>query len=212
MNREEFRKQVTKFMADNQFDPLLDALCASDGIQTMGKQTFERVNKRIRTFLEKAPEELEEQVEEALTELDEYSFEKYMDDFRINFAVFEYTAIQPALELSEEIIYKNFICFAAREAITLENPKVTEKSIEIFKGLASALFDGILGIAFDGYIPEGVPSEVAQIIRGIAGNGVIIPGDSFMEFLKEMAGNEDDDGEDEGDESQSFRIFGEYTN
>lgn len=212
MNREEFRNQVTKFMADNQFDPLLDMLCSAEEIREIGKETFDDVNKSIRVFLANAPEDLEEQVEEALTELDEYSFEKYMDDFRINFAVFEYTAIQPALELSEEIIYKNFICFAAREAITLDNPKVTEKSIEIFKGLASALFDGILGIAFDGYIPEGVPSEVAQIIRGIAGNGVIIPGDSFMEFLKEMAGDEDDDGEDEGDESQSFRIFGEYTN
>ena len=34
---------------------------------------------------------------------------------------------------------------------------------------------------------------MAQVIRGIAGNGVIIPGDSFIEFLKEMAGDEEDD-------------------
>ena len=209
MNREEFRHQVTKFMADNQFDPLLDMLCSAEVIRKIGKETFDDVNKRINIFLANAPEDLEEQVEEALTELDEYSFEKYMDDFRINFAVFEYIAIQPALELSDEIIYKDFICFAAREAITLDNPKVTEKSIEIFKRLANALFDGIISIAFDGYIPEGIPSEVAQIIRDIAGNGVIIPGDSFMEFLDEMA-EEDYDGEDE-DESGSFRASGEYT-
>ena len=209
MNREEFRHQVTKFMADNQFDPLLDMLCSAEVIRKIGKETFDDVNKRINIFLANAPEDLEEQVEEALTELDEYSFEKYMDDFRINFAVFEYIAIQPALELSDEIIYKDFICFAAREAITLDNPKVTEKSIEIFKRMANALFEGILSIAFDGYIPEGIPSEVAQIIRDIAGNGVIIPGDSFMEFLDEMA-EEDYDGEDE-DESGSFRASGEYT-
>lgn len=209
MNREEFRHQVTKFMADNQFDPLLDMLCSAEVIRKIGKETFDDVNKRINIFLANAPEDLEEQVEEALTELDEYSFEKYMDDFRINFAVFEYIAIQPALELSDEIIYKDFICFAAREAITLDNPKVTEKSIEIFKRMANALFEGILSTAFDGYIPEGIPSEVAQIIHDIAGNGVIIPGDSFMGFLDEMA-EEDYDGEDE-DESGSFRASGEYT-
>ena len=44
MNREEFRNQVTKFMADNQFDPLLDMLCSAEEIREIGKETFDDVN------------------------------------------------------------------------------------------------------------------------------------------------------------------------
>ena len=159
MNREEFRNQLTQFMSDNKFTHLIDEICAAEEIRSIGKEIYDNFSKCITLFLSKAPEDLCDQVTEALVELDEYSFEVFMEDFRVNLENYEYNAIQPALALSDKRVCKDFICHAAREAITIDNPRLIKKATEIFENMANLAFNALVGVAFDGYIPAEVEED-----------------------------------------------------
>ena len=209
MRSDEFRSMVIKFMAEKKFDRALDSLCAAEEIRTIGKEYYDMLTKRVTVFLSKTPEVLEEQVARAKQELDDYSFERFMGDFKFSYAVFLFSTLQPVLSLSEEESYKKVICDAVWKTITAENPETIQNATEILKSMTSSMFEEFLSIAFDGYIPDDVPVEVAETIQHVAGGHVIIPGESFMAYLKEMAREE---GSDTEDEAPGFPIIGEYYN
>lgn len=193
MRSDEFRSMVIKFMAEKKFDRALDSLCAAEEIRTIGKEYYDMLTKRVTVFLSKTPEVLEEQVARAKQELDDYSFERFMGDFKFSYAVFLFSTLQPVLSLSEEESYKKVICDAVWKTITAENPETIQNATEILKSMTSSMFEEFLSIAFDGYIPDDVPVEVAETIQHVAGGHVIIPGESFMAYLEEMAKEEGSD-------------------
>ena len=88
---------------------IYNGLCAAEEIRTIGKEYYDMLTKRVTVFLSKTPEVLEEQVARAKQELDDYSFERFMGDFKFSYAVFLYSTLQPVLSLSEEESYKKVI-------------------------------------------------------------------------------------------------------
>ena len=190
MNGKDIREVATQFMRDNQFWNFLEALSKSDVIQQMAREKYDRMQERLGFFVSRAPEGLEEQAEDVKMEMNEYSFEMFMEDFKLNYAIFEYEALKPVLDLSEDLFFHIRICSIARDAIHVYNSKAVEKAEEILDGLLNNFVDESLMHLFDGYIPDDMPTEVARAITDF-GLGVIIPQDILIAFLEKFA--EDDD-------------------
>lgn len=187
MDRTTLREKAIAFLQENQLEGALKDLCDSDEIQTAAKEAYEDLKNRTEVFLSKAPEEIGEQVAEARQALNDYSFDDFMEDLRDNMGIHICKCLAPAMELCKGKDPQNTICEIGRKAIAVDNDYMKNAANEILDRLANSLFESIIQRAFAGYMPKGIPAEVAGFIRGIAGGGVVIPGESFMAFLNEMS-------------------------
>ena len=184
---ETLRNESESFFEKHNLNPVLNCFCRSEVIQQTVREYYPSFKTGTKVLLSKAPHKLRKKAEAAISELEDYSFEDYMEDFRVNMAMHIYSCAEPMLKLCDTT-HENTIADIVRQSITVKNDGLVKTAKKFLGEIANTVSKITVGDVFKGYIPAGIPKEVEAIVKRIAGeNGYIIPGQIFMDYLDDMA-------------------------
>ena len=186
MRNDELREQANQFMADYNFDPYLDEIYAAEEIRAIGQDHYDLLVQSIVSLFEKAPKSLSENVAKLEKEMGDYTFEDFMEDFRLNYVIQEYHILEPVLSLSDDEDFKRAVCYLARSALKVDNCKVVDLAVEIFDEMSNKMYTAVCESVYKGYIPEGMDPKSAELIKYLAGGNVFIPGHHYFDYLDKM--------------------------
>lgn len=184
MNSKEYRNQVEHFMEEKGLKPCVFELFETDIVKEKIKERYDLYSSKMQDYIQKAPEELAQNVEDLKKSMEEYTYDQFLDDIRVSFMAKQYTALNITFVLfGDNIGLHNYIVEEVKKNFNTDNESTLKDIEESADGCLNELLHACLGMLYANYIPEDVPAELIPLFKMIAGeNFSIVPKNVFDEI------------------------------
>lgn len=195
MNSKEYRKQVEHFMEEKGLKTCVFELFETDIVRKKIKERYDLYSSKMQEYIQKAPEELAQNVAELKKSMEKYTYDQFTDDIRVSFMAKQYTALNIAFVLfGDNIGLHNYIVEEVKKNFNTDNESALKDIEESADGCLNELLHVCLRMLYANYIPEDVPAELISFFKMIVGeNFSIVPKNVF----DEIKSSEEDNSENE---------------
>ena len=184
MNSKEYRNQVEHFMEEKGLKPCVFELFETDIVKEKIKERYDLYSSKMQDYIQKAPEELAQNVENLKKSMEEYTYDQFLDDIRVSFMAKQYTALNITFVLfGDNIGLHNYIVEEVKKNFNTDNESTLKDIEESADGCLNELLHACLGMLYANYIPEDVPEELISFFKMLVGeNFSIVPKNVFDEI------------------------------
>ncbi len=200
MNSKEYRNQVEHFMEEKGLKPCVFELFETDIVKEKIKERYDLYSSKMQDYIQKAPEELAQNVEDLKKSMEEYTYDQFLDDIRVSFMAKQYTALNITFVLfGDNIGLHNYIVEEVKKNFNTDNESALKDIEESADGCLKELLHACLGMLYANYIPEDVPTELIPLFKMIAGeNFTIVPANAI--FSEPEDTSETEENSEQGEE------------
>ena len=176
MNGKEKRKVIEDYMEKQGLLSPIYELFETDVVKNKVKESYDAITSRCNELISLAPKEVENNANTLKENMQKFTFEMFLDDVRTNFLCVQYNSLRPLLEtFFGKTLLKNI-----SEKFTSENEAALRDVDESLDFVTDMMVNETLNIIYSGYVPAGIPEEVAMFLKDIAGGGPIIPAQALF--------------------------------